>query len=769
MKRTVIVMMIAIFVTAAFGFEKVGLFYKATEGDYGINMHTQHTIPVLEDFGVEYELINVETYMGENGDFSEFSGIISFYYSGKLIEAKDYLEKLKRFLSDGGIYYFFNSLGAFFDGQSYLESKWINGPLNLMGVQYSNNWQSLENYEYSTLDMEFLTKLPPIKEKMPVEIFNLFGKNVKKILSVKNEKREFPLIFLSENGGGAVYNSYIANDKMNIHLHRFLKWLENPLLDYSENKTLIIKDSEKDYEKERFDQFKNALTLSRMDYDIKTSLAVKETRLRKLSEYELFILPSVDSLSPQSSNKLLNSGRTILYLSDLEKSPWKSQKTITDPFDIKSFKFSNRLSPLGNDENGDILVKWNFELNYRVDPGEDANVLAWFGTEREVPAIWYMESKNGTLGYVDPKILNKLTRGLVIRSLNKMIKMSINPIINSYTFQIDDFILPGYESKVNYGDIQEVFDNDFYYNIWWDDIKQFVENYSLNVTVYPVLNYNSTDSYPFQFQDLNNDPEQRGIKLLRTIEKMGYEIGLHGYNHIHLTKENWEDPELVVESLKRTHLFLNQVLGRDLIIESYVAPNNIIDQFGVENLLKAIPTIKNIGTAYESYDQFSEYKLINEDVLVLPRSTYGYYPESRIIATSVNQISNYGGFEHFIHPDDVFSTDRNPDKKSWKNMLSVMQNYYSEIHTIFPWMRNHHAAKHAKLMIDYLKMPIRYQQYRDKISVYLNPSVTTNQYFYLDTNKKLQNIKGGKLIWYYKEQNLYVIQMNSYKMNIIFF
>ena len=218
MKRTLAILIVAflIIVSLSFGFEKIGLFYKASESDYGLNMHTKYIIPVLKDFDVDYELIDVEKYMAVHGNFSEFSGIVSFYYSGVLKEAKEYLENLKNYLSDGGVYYFFNSIGALSNGTNYLEQKWINGPLNLMGVQYSNNWQTLETYEYHTLDMDYLIEKPLVKDKMPVEIFNIFGKNTKKILSVKNEKREFPMIFLSENGGGAVFNAYINENEVNI-------------------------------------------------------------------------------------------------------------------------------------------------------------------------------------------------------------------------------------------------------------------------------------------------------------------------------------------------------------------------------------------------------------------------------------------------------------------------------------------------------------------------------------------------------------------------
>jgi len=771
MKKTLLILILTFVITlpVSFGFEKVGLFYKASEGEYGVNMHSKYIIPVLEDFGVDYKLIDIEGYMEGHGNFSEFSGIVSFYYSGVLEEAIEYLESLKAYLSDGGIYYFFNSIGALSNGTTYLEQKWINGPLNLMGVQYSNNWQTLERYEYHTLDMDYLLEKPKIKENLPVEIFNIFGKNTQKILSVQNSKREFPMIFLSENGGGAVFNSFMNENEVNIDLHHFLHSLENPILGDSKNKVLIVRNTDSDYDRSRLEQLTNALYISRMDYNIKTTDEIQKTRFRKLSEYELFILPSVNALNSLTIDKLLNSGRSIVYLTDIINSPWGSLKKEANTFNIESLNFSKHLSPLGNDENGNIFVNWNFTMNYTLELTEGHQLLAWFGMEAKIPAIWYAEAKNGSIGYIDPKILNKLTRGLVIRSLNKMIRSAITPIINSYTFQIDDFILPGYESKVDFGESENITDNDYYYNVWWNDVKKLVEEYNLNATVYPVLNYNSAESYPFQFQDLNNDLKQRGIHLLQTIERSGYEIGLHGYNHIHLTKENWEDPLLVIESLKRSQSFLNQVLGRELIIESYVAPNNIIDEFGVEALLKAIPTVKNIGTTFESYDAYSEYRIINEDVLIMPRSTYGYYPKSRIISNSVNSISNYGGFEHFIHPDDAFAYDRNPAGKPWKDMLSIMENFYSEIKVIYPWMKNHHAAEHSKIMIEYLTMPIRYQKHRDKISVYLNPSVTESKYFYLDTTKKLKNIIGGRLIWYYIQQDLYVIEMEDQNMDIYFF
>ncbi|HPE41250.1 MAG TPA: DUF2194 domain-containing protein, partial [Bacteroidales bacterium] len=97
MKRTWAILIISflIIVSLSFAFEKIGLFYKASEGDYGLNMHTKYIIPILKDFNVDYEFIDVEKYMEAHGNFSEFSGIVSFYYSGVLKQAKEYLENLK--------------------------------------------------------------------------------------------------------------------------------------------------------------------------------------------------------------------------------------------------------------------------------------------------------------------------------------------------------------------------------------------------------------------------------------------------------------------------------------------------------------------------------------------------------------------------------------------------------------------------------------------------------------------------------------------------
>jgi hypothetical protein len=760
-------LLIFLLCTINFSFDKIGLLYKGSEGEYGENMLNRYIVPVLEKWGLNFELTDVEKLDDFESAFKNYSGIISFYYSSKMKNPIEYLEALKNFLKKDGVYFFFNSVGAFATEEKIIEQKWINGPLNLMGIQYSDNWQNLKDFEIKALKDDYFKKDYTQPLEMPLETYNIFGKNVEIILSVKDNKREYPLIFNSQKGGGAVYNSFMTNNEVILNVEKFLEPLKIQLSTESENQILIITD--KNNQNEKLNELSAEISLAGLKFELMSPEEIDQLRIKALSKFEVILVDTHSQLNKTLEQKFLDTGRTVVYFGDVDKSPWSDSMIKGKVTEIESFCFSDELSPLSNSEEG-ICVSWTFSINYDVQLSSENNLIAWFDRKERIPAIWFKELSNGRLGFIDKKILNKKTRGFVISSIMRMQETAIKSILNSFSLQLDDFIVPGFNREISYDTNKKTSDIDYYYDIWWPSIKKMIQDFDLQATIYPVLNYNSVDSYPFEFQDLNNDIQQRGYKILREIEENPrYEIGLHGYNHMHLIKENWKEKKPVVESLKRTLNFYSEVMGHDIILQSYVAPNNIIDDFGVDALLEAIPSISNIGTAYESLDKYSEYKLIGNDVVIIPRSTYGYYPVSKIIGNSMNRMASFGGFEHFIHADDVFATDRNPNMYSWEKMLDDMKSFYSKIQTVFPWLQSHTAAQHAELIKKYLKNEIKYIKASDEITVFLPPSTTDSNFFYLYTDKNIKNVKGGKIVWYYNLEHFYVLEMNTHKMNITFF
>lgn len=766
-KNSFIIILLFLFFGMIFSFDNIGLLYKGSEGEYGKYMLNRYIVPVLEQWDLKYELTDIEKMDHFDSEFERFSGIISFYYSAKMKNPIDYLEALKNFLKADGVYFFFNSIGAFAAQENIIEQKWINGPLNLMGIQYSDNWHNLKDFDIQTLKDEFF-KVDYVKPlEMQLETYNIFGKNVNNILSVKDHQREYPLIFNSQKGGGAIYNSFMINDDVVLNVERFLEPLKTRLSRESENQILIVADN--NMPNEKLSELSAEISLAGLKFEQMSPEEIDRLRIKTLSKFEVVIVDTRSQFNQALEQIFLETGRTVVFFGDVEKSPWSGNVIKGKEREITSLCFYDKLSPLSNFEEG-ICVDWEFNINYELQLTPENSLIAWFDGENCIPAIWFKESSNGRLGFIDKKILNKQTRGFVIASIMKMQVTAIKSILNSFSLQLDDFIVPGYNMQISYDKDKKTTDIDYYYDIWWPSMKKMLADFDLHATIYPVLNYNSVDSYPFQFQDMNNDIQQRGYQILREIEENPmYEIGLHGYNHMQLTKENWIEKEPIVESLQRTLNFYSEVMGHDNILQSYVAPNNIIDDFGVEALLEAIPSISNIGTAYESNDKYSEYKLIDNDVVVIPRSTYGYYPVSKIIGNSMNRMASFGGFEHFIHADDVFAPDRNPNMYSWDKMLDDMKSFYSKIQTVFPWLTNHTASQHAELIKQYLKNEIRYAKTADEITVFLPPSTTNSVYFYLYTDKYIKNVKGGKIVWYYNLEHFYVLEMNTHQMKITFF
>jgi len=113
---------------------------------------------------------------------------------------------------------------------------------------------------------------------------------------------------------------------------------------------------------------------------------------------------------------------------------------------------------------------------------------------------------------------------------------------------------------------------------------------------------------------------------------------------------------------------------------TYVAPNNTIDFFGVRVLKRVFPSIRVIGTYYFSKDTETPNEFgLYDDLVILPRTTAGYYPVNGLLSDSVSVLMNFGTFQYFLHPDDLFSNDRNPKGEMWKKMLEDLKRFLTDM------------------------------------------------------------------------------------------
>ncbi|NUU96395.1 hypothetical protein XO10_09015 [Marinitoga sp. 1135] len=761
MKKKILLLILIIIAVLSFSQKELLLLYKQSE-NYGEMMFKYHIIPILEKNNIRYELKNVEEMNYYKITNEKYFGVITWYYSSEMAKPELYLRQLATFVENGGIYFFFNNIGASADISE------MNNLLNKIGVQYKYGYRELEDYTIECISDYFLKK-PDSEYKVPVEKYITFDNHMENILTYKIDNEEYPMIFLTDNGGAAIFNSFVdknGNLIININklIHRFINHEVGTL-----NKFLIV-NTKYDNQKYLDSQYeiKKILLYAKQNFDV-----ISVEQFYKLSFFDLipykYIIWNTDAkyVETRTIKKFINSGGTFIYSTQLFNTPWSSYVK-EDNININKISFTKDLFPLTNTAT-ESYINMYFELNYHIDLPGNIKPLAFFcGDGKSVPVIWYQKEGKGYRSYINPDVYLKNIRGLIFQSIMSMQKNSISGFLNSFMFYIDDFPLPSYNvvrAKINGKDIT---DDEYYYTIWWPSIKKFSKEFNIKYTFVTPLSYNGSSNPPFEFSEFLMSNTNSPLKALREIDKSEFELGLHGYNHNSLTKDRWPNPNNILLSLRAAKTFIEKILGHPIELSSYVAPNNIIDEFGANQLLKAIPEIKTIGTSYEAKDEFSEYKIINNFTLVIPRSTYGYYPLKRIYIATINTLANFGAFQHFIHPDDLFDKGRNPENKTWMEMYSSLRTFYLTIKKKFPWLRNHTASEAYQIYFDYLTQNVKYKWNGNNLTVVIPDSSIFPKYFYVKSQSGIDDIINGKIIDYYPESKLYVIEMDDNIMNIKF-
>ncbi len=717
------------------GYSKTLLLYKGSEQGYGYNILLKYVAPALKDILEDYETMDVESENFTTANLNNYDLLVTCYYTPQMRDAKKYLEKLSMFLINGGKLFIINNLGATLDssGENHPGLYEINSVYNLLGLSYYFGWRKVKPSRIN-VNENFINPTPlKFENERDVERYKPISTFVRTLIALKDQQGNiYDMAFLSPLGGLIAYN-YLFDDNGKIVLDLQKIFLNILVGNDEEFKVLVV--GQDNYE------LRKALDYTLFKYQWKTLVP------SAMSTYDL-VFHFGGSYPPMDKNLVnyVSNGGTVVIIGKGSNSSFVDYMTVSD----EAFPVPANLK---------FIVKKNISWE---KPPQNSKVLVTSSNGEAL--VWSIPIGNGTVIFYPIELVSKTYRGLLIQSALSQIKISIQPIVNSWSMHLDDFPLPAYKRKIDiitreFGDIT---DNEFYYNVWWPMMKELSKEFSIKYTTIFVANYNASVTWPFSFQEYTNTPEQ--MQALQELINSSYEIGLHGYNHIHLTQENWKQENLETV-LKLYKTFLKNTLGDNYIPYVYVAPNNIIDSFGVETLLRIFPSIKVIGTSYTTTQKlFDEFEVIHEKVVVMPRTTFGYYPVENLLASSVLSLMTFGTFQYFLHPDDLFSKDRNPDGKTWKEMYNSLREFLSTMTRYYPFLRNHIASESGEILYDFLTQKPIIKKWRNILNVEIPIGHHLPRYYYLRVRGEF-SIYGGRIVYSYG--NLVVIEQMENKMEII--
>ena len=387
----------------------------------------------------------------------------------------------------------------------------------------------------------------------------------------------------------------------------------------------------------------------------------------------------------------------------------------------------------------------DYSLNVNVDMDSEIYITSTTNT----PILWKSNFGEGSFIICNANFLfEKISRGVLTGMLSIADDTFIYPIFNSKVFFIDDF--PSPIAKGNNDIIYKEFQQDlssFYRNIWWPNMIQAANNFNLVYTGALIQTYTDDVDPPFSSPDGDNLTNL--IKYGRELILGGGELGLHGYNHQAYTLDKevsdsfgynvWNSVDDMKESMTEVRAYVKRAFP-SYTITSYVPPSNVLSQEGRVALKETIPELLTISSLYTEDESnrayIQEFEIAEDGVIEMPRISSGYFHEESSDWEIANAITSHGVFSHFVHPDDVISSDRSKNT-GWTELYEEFTVFMDEIHKRYPWLRSLPATDAALVQASTLHSTIEIEETNDAIKGRIQ-NFSQPQYFILRSKHPIQ-------------------------------
>ncbi|EKN69246.1 hypothetical protein BABA_11046 [Neobacillus bataviensis LMG 21833] len=412
---------------------------------------------------------------------------------------------------------------------------------------------------------------------------------------------------------------------------------------------------------------------------------------------------------------------------------------------IKGIQMDSDLLLKGNQ----LKIEEGFIVNNSLSVQINEACKVYASSLKGLPLLWSTPYGKGTFMVLNGTMLgDKLNRGLIVGSLSYLNEDFIYPIMNSKVVYIDDFPAPfpeGHNDDI-YNDYKRNIAS-FFREIWWPDIAKVAVKDDVKYTGVLIESYNDRVNGPFEDRIGKETLKIFGRELI----KSGGEIGIHGYNHQSLTKDQnqvkelgyraWGSEKDMAESLKEAKKYFDEIFP-NYTLRTYVPPSNILSEEGKKAIKEAIPSIDILASLYvddeAKVSYIQEYE-VGKQFIELPRLSSDYHYSDINKWTIASSATMFGSFSHFIHPDDVLDEERNRGDH-WNVLSKQFSQMMHDVKKNYPWMSSMTASESAEILKDYSSAQVFISEKNSKLNVYIN-HFSGNLDFLLRTDKKIKTAK----------------------------
>ncbi|WP_144511970.1 DUF2194 domain-containing protein [Bacillus sp. FJAT-22090] len=385
-----------------------------------------------------------------------------------------------------------------------------------------------------------------------------------------------------------------------------------------------------------------------------------------------------------------------------------------------------------------------------VDLDVEAELLA--ESVNKIPLLWKSNYGKGAFMTFNGEMLQeKINRGFFAGALSLLEPNFIYSIFNSKVFFIDDF--PSPIAKGTNPIIYEEYKRDiasFYQEVWWPNMLETSKKYDMKYTGAIIESYNDRVQPPF---DTAEDKDSHYlISFGRELIKSGGELGFHGYNHQSLVLDKaiatefgyneWQKTEDMSKSIEELLTYAKDAFP-GYTITSYVPPSNVLSKEGREAMKQTWQDLTVISSLYGEDETgtayVQEFEVAGDGVIEMPRVTSGYFETAYNRWAEANTMTGVGVFSHFVHPDDVISSDRS-NNMGWDENYKLFDKYMKRVNKTYPWVRALPATEAALEMAANLHTNVSWTKEESSIQGKITNYKSETSYI-LRTDKKIGRLK----------------------------
>ncbi len=748
------------------------------------NLIFYHLSNPLMEMGFTVIYHDVDESIPTEKEMEGVRAVITWFAGASMVDPDTYLDFVNKTIDSGRKYIILDNFGAWqyrLEEEKYIENFKLNYTLSRLGLRYIGDWLIGQPDKLKIADI-----VPEMVEAGGKQLisdtsffyrFSNVDKDATVYLSIQRTDKDYapsPVILTNRNGG-FVFSSYIYRTENGtvLMLLDLQKFLEEALFPKPENYNIaLLADTENP-------DTKSVLLLAN-EILLQAGLPVKyipKTEFENLTYRDLrqfsaigLIVTTDEALNPVLIENYLKDGGSIvslysgsfpaiapllgsIYDTNLELNNEgyriSQEMVMTNGYTFKNEEmawFAGQLTPesnavvLGTDYSKNMPLLWSTNVDY-------GKVFVWNWNGFKVHQL----------------------AGLILESFLYVHPVGAAGTLGFAHMFIDDWPLSMTNNvKEPYVD-QNITDTEYYTNIWWPDIKNLFTKYNVPYSNYIVFNYNAFVEPQFTAAEFYYGSNNASLALIEDLIELEAEMGLHGYNHISLTLKDtevniikWSSRENMVLALTESKRLISNLIGKQYLPFSYVAPNNIIDQTAISAIHEVYPSIKIIsalrwGTGEEFYSPFIPHPAY-PDIYYFPRITYGFRSDINVINNLVSGVIGPGVVSHFIHPDDVYDPYRS-EGKDWDTLYTEFDNILAFVQTHFPWIEwiDMRDAYHIMIRQDNAQFNFKWED--NTLYVSVEPDIM----FRIRPNNGLQLVsaEGAEIIYSYSTMPAIILKANG--------